>query len=198
MRTENMEVDGDPDKSCSHTHGEGNTNWWIRIQGMWGIFLLSLFFCEFEIILKVFKTGSDKKESKDGMYRQHSGTRSGAGVGEALCMVKEGLLLKGRDITVCCIVVVVALKPSLWCQRERSHSHILAFQIRNDFFHPPHSSTTQREKQFYNIFQGIAICLSITEMETFFFCCMFSDDFITNSRVFLTLISLSASYHSTV
>lgn len=38
------------------------------------------FFCEFEIILKVFKTGSDKKESKDGMYRQHSGTRSGAGV----------------------------------------------------------------------------------------------------------------------
>lgn len=47
---------------------------------MWGIFLLSLFFCEFEIILKVFKTGSDKKESKDGIYRQHLGTRSGAGV----------------------------------------------------------------------------------------------------------------------
>lgn len=80
---------------------------------MWGIFLLSLFFCEFEIILKVFKTGSDKKESKDGMYRQHLGTRSGAGVGEALCMVKEGLLLKGRDITVCRVVMVVALKPSL-------------------------------------------------------------------------------------
>lgn len=44
------------------------------------------FFREFEIILKVFKTGSDKKESKDGMYRQHSGTRSGAGVrGNSVC-----------------------------------------------------------------------------------------------------------------
>lgn len=137
MRTETMDVDGDPDKSCSHTHGGGDTNWWIRIQGMSGIFVLSFFFCEFEIILKVFKTGSDKKESKDGMYRQHSGTRTWSWSKGKLCVwLRKGFLLKGRDITVCRIVMVVVLKPSSWCQRERSHSHILAFQIRNNFFYP--------------------------------------------------------------
>lgn len=32
------------------------------------ICIILIFFCEFEIIFKMFKTGSDKKESKDGIY----------------------------------------------------------------------------------------------------------------------------------
>lgn len=79
-----------------------------------GEYLYYHFFCEFEIILKVFKTGSDKKESKDGMYRQHSGTRMWSwSKGKRCVWLRKGFLLKGRDITVCRIVMVVVLKPSL-------------------------------------------------------------------------------------
>lgn len=79
-----------------------------------GNICIIIFLCEFEIILKVFKTGSDKKESKDGMYRQHSGTRTwNWSKGKRCVWLRKGFLLKGRDITVCRIVMVVVLKPSL-------------------------------------------------------------------------------------
>lgn len=61
-----MEVNGDPDKSCHILMGKGRAL--IDESGCreCGEYLYySYFFCEFEIIFKMFKTGSDKKESKD-------------------------------------------------------------------------------------------------------------------------------------
>lgn len=52
-----------PWQELSHTPGDGSTNWWM--QGMWGIFVLSLFFSvSLKLFLKCLKLGAIRKKVK--------------------------------------------------------------------------------------------------------------------------------------